>query len=79
MSIFPVFPVKNFILLIFIPPVSYFMNDAKEGDMLCCCVASHNKVNFHCRVCDVQYDNMLDVYVDCSMKRPDYIEMLVDA
>ena len=60
-------------------PILYFMNDAKEGDMLCCRVASHNKVNCHCRVCDVQYDDMLDVYVDCSMKESDYIEMLVDA
>ena len=29
-------------------PILYFMNDAKEGDMLCCRVASHNKVNCHC-------------------------------
>ena len=42
-------------------PILYFMNDAKEGNMLCCRVASHNKVNYHCRVCDVQYDDMLDV------------------
>ena len=29
-------------------PILYFMNDAKEGNMLCCRVASHNKVNCHC-------------------------------
>ena len=61
-------------------PILYFMNDAKEGDTLCCRVASHNEnTNCHSRVCDIRYDDMLDVFAPCSMKRPGPIEQLVDA
>ena len=35
-------------------PILYFMNDAKEGDTLCCRVASHHVgTKCHSRVCDI--------------------------
>jgi len=60
-------------------PILYFMNDAKEGDMLCCRVASHHpSTNCHCRVCDVVYDDMLNFDVECNVREPKTIESLVD-
>ena len=61
-------------------PILYFMNDAKEGDMFCCRVAGHHpKTRCHSRVCDMEYDDMLDLQHTCTVKQPDEIEALVDA
>ena len=55
------------------------MNDAKEGDMLCCRVAGHHHgTKRHCRVCDVLFFNMLDFDADCTMMQPAAIDALVD-
>ena len=61
-------------------PILYFMNDDKEGDMLCCCMAGHSSsTQCHCCVCDITYHNMLDLNAQCTMKQPQHIEALVDA
>ena len=61
-------------------PFLYFMNDAKEGDTLCCRVASHHtSTRCHSRVCDIEYADMLNVHAMCNMKRPAPIEAFVDA
>lgn len=60
-------------------PILYFMNDAKEGDMLCGRVAGHHHgTKRHCRVCDVSFVNMLDFEADCTMMLPAAIDALVD-
>ena len=61
-------------------PILYFMNDAKEGDMLCCRVAGHHaSTRCHSRVCDMVFENMLDVVHPCAMKQANAIDALVDA
>mmetsp|Transcript_26020 Transcript_26020/g.36995 ORF Transcript_26020/g.36995 Transcript_26020/m.36995 type:complete len:126 (+) Transcript_26020:306-683(+) len=55
------------------------MNDAKEGDTLCCRVASHHgSTRCHSRVCDMAYKDILDLNITCNMKRPTQIEAMVD-
>ena len=50
------------------------MNDGKEGDMLCCCVAGHSSsTQCHCCVCGIMYGNMLDLNEQCIMKQPQHI------
>ena len=61
-------------------PILYFMNDAKEGDMLCCRVSGHHgSTRCHSRTCDMLFENMLDVFHPCSMKTSGGIDALVDA
>ena len=48
-------------------PILYFMNDAKEGDMLCCRVAGHSPfTSNHCRTWDVLYEDMLEFGLDSN-------------
>ena len=48
--------------------------------MLCCRVLGHHaKTRCHSGVCDMLFENMLDVAHPCSMKRPGIIDALVDA
>ena len=60
-------------------PILYFMNDAKEGDMLCGRVAGHHHgTKQHCRVCNVLFVDMLDFEANCTMMLPAAIEALID-
>ena len=60
-------------------PILYFMNDTKEGDMLCGRVSGHHPATRqHCCICDVEFVNMLDFEINCNVLQPDVIEELVN-
>ena len=61
-------------------PFLFFMNDAKEGDMLTCRTYSHHpSTERHSRTCDMPFGQIMNVNHPCTMIRPDDVDAMVDA
>lgn len=61
-------------------PILFFMNDAKEGDMFTLCVHGHScGTKQHSCTCNIEFEDMFDVYHEYQFIYSGGVEALVDA